>query len=87
MGWLKRRPLQPTPKMLRAIAEHRERERTGERPDLLGAVYHGGCLGCVYLKANDTRAGIEWCLGCSFANFNQSLPDLSRKLPDIRHDL
>ncbi len=79
--FFRRRVQQPTAKMLKAIGEHRERQRTGERPDLLGAVYHGGCLGCVYLKDNDTRSGIEWCLGCSYSNFNQSLPDLSARLP------
>lgn len=73
----------PTDKMLRAIAEHRRRQVTGERPDLEGAVYHGGCLRCVYLKGNDNRAGIEWCLGCMYSNFNQSLPDRSAYLPDV----
>ena len=76
--------IRPTDKMLRAIAEHRHRRVTGQRPDLEGAVYHGGCLGCFYLKDNDNRAGVEWCMGCVYSNFNQSLPDRSVRLPD-RH--
>ena len=79
--FFKRRDAQPTEKMLKAIAEHRDRQITGERPDLLGAIYHGGCLRCVYQKDNDTRAGIEWCLGCMYSNFNQTLPDRSARLP------
>ena len=73
----KRELPQPTPRMVKAILEHRRRQITGERPDLLGAIYHGGCLPCLYAKDNDNRAGIEWCLGCMYSNFDQSLPDLS----------
>lgn len=81
--FFKKRDAQPTDRMLRAIAEHRRRQQTGERPDLLGAVYHGGCISCVYLKDNDTRSGIEWCLGCCYSNYNQSLPDRSAILSNI----
>lgn len=70
----------PTEKMLIAIAEHRQRVKNGERPDLEGAVYHGGCLRCMWMKDNDTRAGVDWCLGCMYSNFNQNLPDRSLKL-------
>lgn len=80
MNWFKRKPPQPTHRMLKAIAYFRDCQTTGARPDLLGAVYHGGCLGCVYLKGNDTRAGIEWCLQCKYSTFDTSLPDLSQQL-------
>lgn len=83
MSLFRRRPVQPTPKMLKAIAEFRYNERHGIRPDLDGAVYHGGCLGCVYMRGNDMRTGIVWCLGCRYANFNSSLPDLKRGLPEV----
>ena len=73
-------PRQPTRKMIDAINRFREDQKTGARPHLDGAIYHGGCLGCLYLKGNDNRAGIEWCLGCLYSNFNQSLPDLSVRL-------
>ena len=80
----KQAPKQPTPKMIKAIREFRAHQKWGYRTDLEGAVYHGGCIGCLYLKGNDTRAGIEWCLGCLYSNFNQSLPDLSIDLNDER---
>lgn len=73
-----RKKVEPTISMQRAITKFRKNQQEGVRPDLLGAVYHGGCLGCPHLAGNDTHDGIEWCLGCSYSNFNESLPDLSR---------
>lgn len=65
--------------MQRAILKFRKNQQEGVRPDLLGAVYHGGCLGCPHLAGNDTHEGIEWCLGCSYSNFNESLPSLMQR--------
>lgn len=89
MGWFRKKPRrvrdmlfeppQPTRSMLRAIAEF----RNSKKPTHTGAIYHGGCIGCVYLKDNDTRAGIEWCLGCHYSNNNLSLPDRSARLPSL----
>lgn len=49
------------------------------------AVYHGGCIGCIWLKGNTTVEGIKLCLGCSYSQWNRSLPDLSITDYDLRH--
>lgn len=41
------------------------------------AVFHGGCLGCIFRHQNTTHTGLAFCRGCRYFAFNQSLPDRS----------
>lgn len=77
--FFRRKDKQPTEKMLRIISEHRARQRDTVS---IGAIYHGKCIGCIYVKDNDSRAGIEWCLGCRYSNFDIRIPDRSATLPN-----
>lgn len=40
-----------------------------------GAVFHGGCLGCLWRKGNAQGEGLRWCMGCAYFGFVQHLPN------------
>lgn len=41
------------------------------------AVFHGGCVDCIWRHQNTTHTGIAFCRGCTYFAFNRSLPDKS----------
>lgn len=41
------------------------------------AIFHGGCVTCIWRHQNTSHAGIAFCRGCMYFAWNQSLPDKS----------
>jgi len=41
------------------------------------AIFHGGCVRCLWRHQNTTHAGIAFCRGCMYFCWDQSLPDKS----------
>lgn len=74
-----RKPKTPSPmsndtipqKALNAIAKGLEEGRP--------AIFHGGCIGCVWSHMNTTHAGIAFCRGCSYFAWDRNLPDKRRE--------
>jgi hypothetical protein len=41
------------------------------------AIFHGGCVRCLWRHQNTTHAGIAFCRGCMYSCWDQKLPDKS----------
>jgi hypothetical protein len=41
------------------------------------AIFHGGCVTCIWRHQNTTHAGIAFCRGCQYFTANWGLPDKS----------
>lgn len=41
------------------------------------AIFHGGCVTCLWRHQNTSHTGIAFCRGCMYFGWNQSLPDKS----------
>lgn len=41
------------------------------------AIFHGGCVDCIWRHQNTTHAGISFCRGCQYFTTNWDLPDKS----------
>ena len=41
------------------------------------AIFHGGCVGCIWRHQNTTHEGLAFCRGCSYFAFNRARPDKS----------
>ncbi len=48
-------------------------------------MFHGGCSGCVFRLQATTHAGIEYCSGCLYMNFDSKKPDLGWRESDYEH--
>lgn len=72
MAWFKRKHVS-YPLLQRKLTEAQEKDED--------AVFHGVCTNCLYLKGNNHGAGMQWCMGCSWAHFG---PTNANGFPD-RH--
>lgn len=47
-------------------------------------IFHGACIGCIWLEGNSTGENLRYCMGCAFSTFADHLPNRRIKLADDR---